>query len=220
MPVEGFASIDCLLSAPEFYQKKMDNALVFSQTNAEYDQQLKAVFERIKNAGTTLNADKCEFSVDNVKFLGHIIDNTGIHPDSDKVCAIQQLNTPTNVTELCRFLGTVTYLSKFTSNLSQKVKSLRDLLSKNQWVWGDTQQAAFLQVKEELSDGPVLALYDPSRDTMVSPDASPFALGAVLTQRQEDRQWKPIAYASRALTPIEVRYAQIEEVLGITWACE
>jgi len=116
----------------------------------------------------------------------------------------------------------VTYLSKFTSNLSQKVKPLRDLLSKkNQWVWGDTQQAAFLQVKQELSDGPVLTLYDPSRDTMVSADASSFGLGVVLTQRQEDRKWKPVAYASRALTPTEVRYALIEkEALGITWACE
>ena len=88
------------------------------------------------------------------KFLGHVIDTAGIHPDPDKVSAIQQLKAPTNVTELRRFLGMVTYLGKFTSNLSQKVKPLRDLLSKeNQWVWGDTQQTAFLQIKQELSDG-------------------------------------------------------------------
>ena len=56
---------------------------------------------------------------------------------------------------------------------------------------------------------------------MVSTDASSFGLGAVLTQQQEDQQWKPVAYASRALTPTEERYAQLEkEALGITWACE
>ena len=98
----------------------MDDVLVFGQTKAEHDQRLKAVFERINNAGATLNADKCEFSVDKVKFLGHIIDDAGIHPDPDKVSAIQQLKAPKNVAELRRFLGMVTYLSKFTSNLSQK----------------------------------------------------------------------------------------------------
>ena len=225
-----------ITSAPEFYQKKMshmlsglqgvacmmDDVLVFGQTKAEHDQRLKAVLERIKQAGATLNVDKCDFSIDKVKFLGHVIDHMGIHPDPDKVCAIQQLKAPTNVTELRRFLGIVTYLGKFTSNLSKKVKPLRDLLStKNQWVWGNTQQSAFLQIKQELSNCPVLALYDPSRDTMVSADASSYGLGAVLTQRQEDQQWKPVAYASRALSPTEERYAQIEkEALGITWACE
>ena len=225
-----------ITSAPEFYQKKMshilsglqgvacmmDDVLVFGQTQAEHDRRLKAVLERIKKAGATLNAEKCEFSIDKVKFLGHVIDTAGIHPDPDKVLAIQQLKAPTNVTELRRFLGMVTYLGKFTSNLSQKVKPLRDLLSKkNEWVWGDIQQTAFLQIKHELSDCPVLALYDPSRDTMVSTDASSYGLGAVLTQQQEDQQWKPVAYASRALTHTEERYAQIEkEALGITWACE
>ena len=67
----------------------MDDVLVFGQTQAEHDQRLKAVLERIKRAGATLNADKCEFSVDKVKFLGHVIDTAGIHPDPDKVSAIQ-----------------------------------------------------------------------------------------------------------------------------------
>jgi len=101
------------------------------------------------------------FQLTRSNFLGHVIDHAGMHPDLDKVCAIQQLKTPTNVTKLCRFLGMVTNLGKFTSNLSQKVKLLRDLLSKkNQWVWDNTQQTAFLQIKQDLNDCPVLALYD------------------------------------------------------------
>jgi len=160
--------------------------------------QLKAVFERIKTAGATLDADKCHFSVDNVKFSGHVIDNAGSRPDPDKVCAMQQLKAPTNVTELRRFPGMMTYLIKFTLHSSQKVKPLRDMLSKkNQWVQGDSKQATFYQIKLELSDDdPVLALYDPSRDTMASVDASSFSLGAVLTQRQDNQQWKPVANAS------------------------
>ena len=116
----------------------------------------------------------------------------------------------------------VTYLGKFISNLSHKVKPLRDLLSsKNEWLWSTSQQEAYACIKAEFSNSPVLALYNPTSDTIVSADASSYGLGAVMMQKQPDHQWKPIAYASRSLTSTEEKYVQIEkEALGITWACE
>ena len=72
-----------------------------------------------------------------------------------------------------------------------------------------------------LSTSPILALFDPQLDTVVSADASSFGLGAVLLQRQPEGQMKSVAYISRSITPTEQRYAQTEkEALALTWAYE
>ena len=109
---------------------------------------------------------------------------------------------------------------KFVPNLADTTKPLRDLLSKqNQWAWGQAQEEAFNKVKTILSSAPVLALFDPNLNTVVSSDASSFGLGAVLLQIQTDGFRRPVAYISRAMT--EQRYAQIEkEALALTWAYE
>ena len=121
-----------------------------------------------------------------------------------------------------RVLGMVNHLGKFIPNLAEKTEPLRKLLSKqNAWIWEYPQATAFQKIKEDLIKSPVLALYTPTRETVVSADASSFGIGAVIQQRQDTGDFKPIAYASRSMTPTEQKYAQIErEALAVTWACE
>jgi len=116
----------------------------------------------------------------------------------------------------------VNQLSKFSPNLAEETKPLRELLMKgNAWLWDKPQQKAFDRIKAILVNAPVLALFNPNLETILSADASSFGLGAVLLQKQLSGELKPVAFISRSMTPTEQRYAQIEkEALAFTWACE
>ena len=103
----------------------MDNILVFGKDQSEHDRELIAALERIQVAGATLNPDKCEFRTTKLKFLGHMIDENGIHPDPDKTAAIREIAPPTNVSELRRrFLGMANQLGKFSPNLATLTQPL------------------------------------------------------------------------------------------------
>ncbi len=199
----------------------MDDVLVWGESQAQHDERLHTVLARIEKAGITLNLEKCELGRQEVKFLGHLISESGVRPDPDKTRAVLEMKEPSTISQVRSFLGMVNQLGKFIPCLAEKDRPLRDLLSKrNHWGWSKAQQEAFSEHKRELSSTPVLALYNPNKELKLSADASSYGLGAVLLQKEEE-QWKPVAYASRSLTPKEQRYAQVEkEALSLTWGCE
>lgn len=103
------------------------------------------------------------------------------------------MDAPQSVSDLRRLLGMVNHLGKFSPRLADICQPLRGLLSaKNSWLWGPTQEKAFANLKKELTQPTVLALYDPAARSKISADASSFGLGAVLLQQNQDA-WKPVA---------------------------
>ena len=225
-----------ICSALEHFQKQMsrilegvegvvcqiDDVLVYGSNQDDHDSRLNAVLERMERAGVTLNLEKCSFSQPQLKFLGHIINKHGVLADPEKTAAVREMEAPTSISELRRFLGMANQLGRFSHKLAELTQSLRDLLNKKQsWVWGPDQNLAFRQVKDELTRPTILALYDPLLETKISADASSFGLGAVILQKNRSSQWRPVAFASRSMTDVERRYAQIEkEALATVWACE
>ena len=223
-------------AAPEFFQRQMENilkgeegvvcmmddVLVFGDTKEIHNARLRNVLRRLEGAGLTLNREKCEFGVDRVTFLGHVVSGEGVEADPEKVRAIREMGPPSNRKELKRFLGMVGYLGKFSARLSELHGPLRALLGKeNDWVWGIAQRKAFDEIKEEITSAPVLTSFRLGGKHRLTADASKASLGAALLQADGKGGWQPVAYISRAMTPTETRYAQIEkEALAITWACE
>ena len=81
----------------------------------------------------------------------------------------------------------VNHVSKFADHLTSKTKPLRELLKKkNTWVWGQPQDQAFTEIKEALTTAPILALYDPNRETKVNADVSSYGIGGVVMQQQDN----------------------------------
>lgn len=116
------------------------------------------------------------------------------------------MQVPKTKAELQTFLGMITYLSNFAPNLAEITSPLRRLLTKDvEFAWDYTQQQAFDKVKEILTvvPGPILSYYESSKPLTLQTDASKYGLGAVLLQDN-----KPVAYASKSLTPSEVNYAK------------
>ena len=224
-----------ITSAPEHFQKRMhkvledlpgvlcmmDDIIIFGESSEEHDARVRAVFRGLEDNSVTPNFEKCEFAKSSITYLEHVVSADGIRADPSKVRAIKQMQQPKDIGDIRRFLGMVNQLGKFIPNLSSVTQPLRDLLQKwNQLTWGPSQQRAFDLVKDELSKTPVLALYDPNRETTVSADESSYGLGAVVRQRTTGTL-RPVSYASRAMTPTEQRYSQIEkEVLATTWSLE
>ena len=208
--LEGLEGVLCL----------MEDVLIFGSDKAQHGARLTAVLKRLEAAGVTLNSEKCEFAKNQVKFLGHLIDQESIRADPDKTSAILRMEAPSNITELRHFLGMVNQLGTFSSHVSELIQLFRELLSsKRSWTWGSSQEQAFSQVKAELAKPTVLLLYNPQAPTKFSADASSHGHGAVLLQQVGD-VWKPVTYASRSMSETERRYAQIEKGLAMTWACD
>ncbi|KAJ8872369.1 hypothetical protein PR048_025973 [Dryococelus australis] len=195
----------------------MDDILIHASTKAELKDITKKVILKLKQAGLQLNAIKCIFDKEQVKFLGHIITSKGKSPDPAKIATIEQIRKPTIIQEVQRFHGMVNYLSKFIPNVSKLSTPLRQLLEKNvAWHWENDQNSAFETLKRCLKFPPVLTNYDYNKPVTLSVDASSHSVSSVLLQENQ-----PIAYAFKALTKVQLNYSQIEkEALAILTACK
>ncbi|UYV76203.1 K02A2.6-like [Cordylochernes scorpioides] len=220
-------------SAPALFQKQMDillkgipmvfcaldDILITGKNDQDHLKNLECVLQRIQEAGLKLRKDKCSFLAPSLEYLGHKIAKDGLQPLPSKVEAIQAAPSPTNLTELRAFLGLLTYYSRFIPNMSSTLAPLYNLLKKEQkWKWETPEERAVKDIKEKLVHSTLLVHFDPRKRQILSCDASGVGIGAVLSQVQGDNDIRPVAFASRTLTPAEKKYSQLErEALGIVF---
>ena len=189
----------------------LDNILIAAPTEIEHNLILEKVLQRLQDSGISLAAENCKFGQEQVEYLGHLVDATGIHPTRNKVLAINQAPIPTNITQLRAFVGLINYYGKFIPQAAARMAPLYKLLEKDHtWGWTEECDSAFQSCKEMLTSDAVLVHYDSTKPIRLACDASSYGLGAVLSHVFDDGK-HPVAFASRKLSKAEQNYSQIKK---------
>ncbi|KAL0453787.1 UNVERIFIED_CONTAM: Retrovirus-related Pol polyprotein from transposon [Sesamum latifolium] len=180
----------------------IDDILIYSRSPKEHEQHLRTVLQILREKQLYAKFSKCEFWMEEIAFLGHVILKEGVQPDPAKVRAILEWEPPKNVSEVRSFLGLAGYYRRFIKDFSVVAKPLTNLLKKNTpFNWNDRCAQSFEELKRRLTSAPILALPSGDGGYVVYTDASRQGLGCVLMQHG-----KVIAYASRQLRPHEINY--------------
>ncbi|KAH0698841.1 hypothetical protein KY284_013056 [Solanum tuberosum] len=161
----------------------IDDILIYSRNEEEHASHLRVVLQTLKDRQLFAKFNKCEFWLQSVAFLGHIVSSEGIRVDSQKIEAVKQFAQTYLCYKYQKFLG--------FSGLLQMVK----------FQWSDDCEKSFAELKTRLTTAHVLTLPEGSYGYVIYCDASRVGLGCVLMQRG-----KVIAYASRQLKKHEKNY--------------
>nr|XP_050024971.1 uncharacterized protein K02A2.6-like [Dermacentor andersoni] len=150
----------------------LDDILIGGRDEAQHHACLQEVLKRIHEDGLRLKFDKCQFCVEEVRYLGFSVNSAGVQPTEDKVRAIHEAPEPTCKKELQAFLGALNF-DKFLKGAAHALEPLNRLLDKSrEWRWTGAEADAFRQAKDLLQSSHVLVHCDVNRPLVLACDAS------------------------------------------------
>lgn len=215
--------MDRVLAGAENYAVPyLDDIAVFSDSWEKHLSHLRDVLTRLRNAGLTVKAEKCQLGQAEVEYLGHIVGRGCRRPHEVKLAAIENYPRPVTKTDIRAFLGLTGYYQHYIPKYSQIASPLTDSLRKGEPVkvqWDELRESSFQALKAALTSQPILRAPDYNRPFVLQCDASERGLGAVLSQRDESREEHPVLFISRKLSTREEAYSTSEkECACLVWA--
>ena len=161
----------------------LDDIIVNGATFEEHLMRLELVLQRLIDSGLKLKPKKCTLFQKQVEFLGYVISPAGVATDTRKIEAVEKWPVPQNVTEIKTFLGLCSYYRRFVKNFSKIAAPLYQLTQKDQiFNWTPNCQDAFNQMKNCLTEAPILAYPDFGKEFILDTDASRLVIGGILSQ--------------------------------------
>ena len=200
-----------------------DNILVWGTSAQEHENNLKACLQRMAERGLTARFSKCTFGKSSVSWFGWIFSASGMSADPRKIQSIIEAGRPHSTDDVKSFLQACQFNARFMVEsdqaYAQLTEPLRVLTRKNaRFQWSDECEQSYQNIMKAMTCEAALRPFDPQLRTILVTDAGPGGIAASVFQELEDDTWVPIDHASRALTPCEQNYSQIEkESLAQAW---
>ena len=204
----------------------LDDVIVFSDMPEEHLRRMHVVFDRLCEHGLKLKPSKCEVFKLEINYLAHHVSQKGVLPSKKNLESIAQCPPPDTYTKVKSFVGLVGHYRHFIKGFAKIAAPLYDLTSgdnkdkKSEHVdLSPEARKAFDRLKAACLQAPILSFPDFSKPFLLETDASRRGQGAVLSQKQADGRYHPIAYANLVMNETEQRYhSNKQEFLALKWA--
>lgn len=188
----------------------LDDILIYSNSLAEHKRHVKQVLQRLREFGLQADIAKCEFHVQEVKYLGLIVGTNGIRMDARKVSAVVDWLTPKHVKDIQSFLGFANFYRRFVRDFATKATKASPLtrLTKKDtpFMWNTECEKAFAELKHAFTSAPILQHFDPDKPSTVECDSSDYVNAGGLSQPDDAGILHPVAFLSRRMIPAECNY--------------
>jgi hypothetical protein len=198
----------------------IDDILIYSDNLEDHIKMVREVLARLQKHKLAAELEKCSFHVQEVEFLGHILNGKGMRMEEAKIKEIVEWPTPRSVKEVQSFLGFCNFYRRFIRHFARIARPIHDLTKKGvQFEWSPRCQAAFDSLKEKVTSAPILVAFNFSKPHMIETDASDLAMSGILNQLEDDGKWHPCAFMSKSFIPAQINYdVHDKEMLAIVKA--
>ena len=202
----------------------LDDVIIFSWTEEEHLERMHVVFDCLREHGLKLKPSKCDMFKSEINYLPHHVSKKGVLSSKKNLEAIAECLPPDP--KVKSFVGLVGHYRRFIKGFANIAAPLYDITSgENKDKKSEhldllpEAREAFDCLKAACLQAPILSFPDFSKPFLLETDASGKGLGAVLSQKQSDGRYHPIAYASRIMNETEQRYhSNKQEFLALKWA--
>jgi len=200
----------------------IDDVVVKSGYFIKHLADLRKVLECTRKHGLKMNRNNCAFCVSAGQFLGFMVHQKGIEISRRSIYVIGKVVAPTNKTKLQSLIGKITFIRRFISNLSGKIRAFSPLLklkADQKIVWGKEEQLALDEIKNYLANPPVLVSPQDGKPFRLYLSTDDAVIGSALMQEFEGKE-RVIYYLSRRVVDAQTRYSKIEKLcLCLYFSC-
>nr|ABD63096.1 Gag-pol polyprotein, putative [Asparagus officinalis] len=193
------------LFTENFLVMYFDEILIYRNSREQHVDHLRQVCAVLRKEQLYANTKKCTFLTRQVIFLGFVV-SSGVSADPEKVRVIEEWPEPKNIRDVRSFHGLATFYRRFIKGFSTIMVPITDCLKKGEFEWSKAATKAFVEIKQRISQAPVMRLPDFFKVFEITCDASGIDISEVLSQ-----EGHPVAYFSEKLNDTRQRYSTYDK---------